>query len=64
MPSGRTVDALTFKRGHMGGAGKLRCPKCHEYAILKNVHGREVYQCRCGRTFKPTAVVSAPLFQL
>lgn len=59
MSSGKTVDALTFKRGHMEGAGKLRCPKCHDYAIKQNVNGEMVYKCKCGRAFKATPVASA-----
>ena len=54
MSSGRTVSPMTFKKGHLGGAGKVRCPKCHDYAVKKNVHGREIYQCRCGRAFTTT----------
>lgn len=60
MSSGRIVDALTFKKGHMGGVGKIRCPKCHDYAVKRNVNGKELYACRCGRTFTSTASTSAP----
>lgn len=59
MSSGKTVDALTFKSGHLGGAAKMRCPKCHDYAIKQNVNGQEIYKCKCGRGFKPTPVASA-----
>jgi len=51
MSSGKTTDPLTFKKGHLDGAGKIRCPKCHNYAIKKNVNGQMVYQCQCGRAF-------------
>jgi len=43
----------------MEGAGKLRCPKCHDYAIKQNVNGEMVYKCKCGRAFKATPVASA-----
>lgn len=51
MSSGKKVNPLTFKKGHLGGVGKVMCPKCHKYATKKNVNGQEVYKCVCGRCF-------------
>lgn len=60
MSSGRIVDSMTFKKGHLGGIGKIRCPKCHDYALKQNYQGHEVYRCKCGWTVKSNPVTSAP----
>lgn len=56
MSSGRIVDELTYKRGHQGGIGKIRCPKCQDYATRRNVNGEMVYSCRrCGTNFRTSS---------